>query len=111
MIHPIDTNKISVSKYADCGKMMNLDYAHVRMLKSLAMPQYTPSRQSTMVTVKLRCNGKCGHDITVSWGTSLRDVQEHLCSLFHKPFPATKVCLGLNGKMYDEFMEKAVLGL
>ena len=78
--------------------------------KHIAMHQYNPAHQATMVTVKLRCNGGCDNDITVSWGTSLRDVQEQVCRLYHKPFLATKVCLGLNGKTYDEFMEKPFWG-
>ena len=81
-----------------------------RMPKHLALPHYSTSHHSTMVTVKLRSIVGAEHDITVSWGTRLRDIQEQVCMLYHKPFPSTKVCLGLNGKTSDELMDKPFWG-
>ena len=63
-----------------------------------------------MVTVKLRSIAGTEHDITVSWGTRLHDIQEQVRMLYHKPFPSANVCLGLNGKTSDEFMDKPFWG-
>ena len=92
--------------------MMKIDYAHVfaRMSKHIAMPQYSTPHHSTMVTVKLRSNCGGDHDITASWGTTLREVQEQVCMLYHKPFPTTKACICSNGKTYDEFVDKPFWG-
>ena len=35
----------------------------------------------------------------------MRDVQEQICRLFRKSFPATKVCLAMGSRSYDEFFD------
>ena len=93
--------------------MVKIDYVHTAaiMHNHIAHHHYSTSHHSTMVTVKLRSIVGTEHDITVSWGTRLRDIHEQVCMLYHKPFPSTKVCLGLNGKTSDELMDKPFWGL
>ena len=45
-------------------------------------------------------------ELPVSTTTSLRDLQQELCSLFHKPFPRTKASLTIEGLVYDEFIQQ-----
>ena len=92
--------------------MLKIDYMHTvaRMPKHLALPHYSTSHHSTMVTVKLRSIVGAEHDITVSWGTRLRDIQEQVRMLYHKPFPTTKACICSNGKTYDEFVDQPFWG-
>ena len=35
----------------------------------------------------------------------MREVQEPICRLFRKSFPATKVCLAMGSRNYDEFFD------
>ena len=58
-----------------------------------------------MVTVKLCSASGEEHDITVARDARLREVQGLVCRLYRKPFPATKVCLAMGSRCYDEFLD------
>ena len=57
------------------------------------------------VNVKLRSVSGDEHKLTVARCTRLREVQEQICRLFRKSFPATKVCLAMGSRSYDEFFD------
>ena len=60
---------------------------------------------STQLTVKVRSMTGQECCITVTRCTRLRDVQDIVCRLFHKPFPRTKALLTVGGITYDEFAD------
>ena len=60
---------------------------------------------ATQLTVTGRSITGQEHAITVTRRTRLRDVQDIVCRLFHKPFPRTKACITLGGITYDEFAD------
>ena len=60
---------------------------------------------ATRITVKLLAMSGDEHNIDVTRDTPLRDVQAEICRIFRKSFPATKVCIAVGNRTYEEFIE------
>ena len=60
----------------------------------------------SQLAVKIQSMTGDEHTIVVTRDTLLRDVQETICMLCHKPFPSTKACLIIGSHTYDEFMDR-----
>ena len=69
----------------------------------MAYSNHAPN--TTSVTVKLCAVSGDAHELTVARCARLREVQEQICRLFRKSFPATKVCIAVGSHNYDEFLD------
>ena len=67
------------------------------------------SSGTATVSVKLVAESGEEHTISVLQAVRLRDVQEVICRLFHKTFPATKACIVERAWTYDDFFNQPFL--
>ena len=75
----------------------------------MAYSNHAPN--TTSVTVKLCAVSGDAHELTVARCARLREVQEQICRLFSKSFPATKVCIAVGSHNYDEFLDMPFAGV
>ena len=67
------------------------------------------SSGTATVSVKLVAESGEEHTISVVQAVRLRDVQEVICRLFHKTFPATKACIVERAWTHDDFFNQPFL--
>ena len=73
------------------------------------MADANTSSGTAIVSVKLIADSGEEHTIRVVQAVRLRDVQEIICRLFRKTFPATKACIVEQAWTHDDFFNQPFL--